>query len=415
MGGGEGAKERRRLQRLGVHDKPSKNPEEAESGHQMHNKSFNRQPASAKSSRSQQAQPKSTNKKVKKPKHLKRKLEMVSDMQSREMVLKKIADFEETKARLAGGKRQKILIKDRSEELVPFQNPTSIPETDRSKISAALPVAKEKSPKMDALADHKTTEDKLESHHGDSDDLDSDDEQKKLQKRERGRRRRGRKDTAKEIQNKVQDSEPRPKPDQVVAEGEKPLEENSPSTQRYCIGRKPVTDFVIGEKYPGKVVYVKQFGVFFDIGCHSDAFCHVSRLSDDFVENPQELFKEGEEFLTRVVEIDRKRKRITVSLQSDQRLADEKASVAAREERKRARKKSRPTQRRKEEKKEDRTIPVAQTDLSAQESTVTFSSPTNKHDSASSGLTPAEEKRSRKLARRAARREQATSGAEEGK
>ena len=71
--------------------------------------------------------------------------------------------------------------------------------------------------------------------------------------------------------------------------------------------------------------------MFFDIGCHSDAFCHVSRLRDDFVESPESMFKEGDKVATvRVVEIDRRRKRITVSLQSESRAEDERKSIDAR-------------------------------------------------------------------------------------
>jgi predicted RNA-binding protein with RPS1 domain len=87
---------------------------------------------------------------------------------------------------------------------------------------------------------------------------------------------------------------------------------------RRCIGRKPVTDFKVGQCYSGKVVYAKPFGVFFDIGCHSDAFCHVSQLSDQFIESPMESFPVGQmiENSIRVVAIDRRKKRLTVSLQS---------------------------------------------------------------------------------------------------
>lgn len=103
---------------------------------------------------------------------------------------------------------------------------------------------------------------------------------------------------------------------------------------RYCVGRKPVTDFVVGQKCSGKVVYVKPFGIFLDVGCHSDAFCHVSRLDDSYVEDPGGRFRPGDVVESvRVVEIDRSRKRITVSLQSDERIADERASIEAREER----------------------------------------------------------------------------------
>ncbi len=60
---------------------------------------------------------------------------------------------------------------------------------------------------------------------------------------------------------------------------------------RRCIGRKPVTDFLIGNTYKGKVVYVKPFGAFIDIGCHSDGFVHISRVHDGFIEDINSVLK----------------------------------------------------------------------------------------------------------------------------
>ena len=93
---------------------------------------------------------------------------------------------------------------------------------------------------------------------------------------------------------------------------------------RRCIGRKPVTDFELWKSYQGKVVYLKPFGAFLDIGCHSDAFCHISRVQDDFVENIESVLSEGDIVTCRVVEIDREKKRITVSMQSEKMIETEK-------------------------------------------------------------------------------------------
>ncbi|MGK3748464.1 MAG: putative RNA-binding protein with RPS1 domain [Bacillariaceae sp.] len=168
--------------------------------------------------------------------------------------------------------------------------------------------------------------DDSDSDDSDSDD-DSDDDNDEPQKRQRGRGRKGQQDTAKKIEEteaieKVKTDNNNNNPSGVSTEKGK---------TRYCVGRKPVTDYTLGSSYPAEVVYVKPFGVFFDIGCHSDAFCHVSRLRDDFVESPESMFKEGDKVATvRVVEIDRRRKRITVSLQSESRVQDERKSIDAR-------------------------------------------------------------------------------------
>ena len=203
--------------------------------------------------------------------------------------------------------------------------------------------------------------------------------------------------------------------------------------KRYCIGRKPVTDFVVGQTYTGKVVYVKPFGVFFDIGCHSDAFAHVSRLSDDYVENPESNFKEGDDVTNiRIVEIDRRKKRITASLQSEARLEDERASVEARDKRKEKLKAKRANNKDKKPNddgnggdggtaaevnggednkkwKRDKTSSKPKMDENTNDNknigaTNQVSNPVLQKDP--SMMTPAELKRLRKLERRAARREQ---------
>ena len=101
----------------------------------------------------------------------------------------------------------------------------------------------------------------------------------------------------------------RPKNSQVITEEHK---------QRRCIGRKPVTDFAVGKYYTGNIVYTKPFGIFVDIGCHYDAFCHVSQLSTTFVENPIDTYPVGTKLdQIRIVELDRKKKRITISLKKE--------------------------------------------------------------------------------------------------
>jgi predicted RNA-binding protein with RPS1 domain len=197
-----------------------------------------------------------------------------------------------------------------------------------------------------------------DSENGDDDDDDDSNMEDGMEvRRQRGRGRRGRKDTAakveemqsEKLESKLSTTTHHEENDCGLAEGSSA---NGPAhavstkegkrdekDDRYCLGRKPVSDFILGQSYPARVVYVKPFGVFLDIGCHSDAFCHVSRLSDAFVESPEELYKEGDHIAgARVVEIDRKQKRITVSLQSEARILDERASIEARRSRKDTRK-----------------------------------------------------------------------------
>lgn len=165
--------------------------------------------------------------------------------------------------------------------------------------------------------------------------------------RTRGRRRRGRKSTHEQVEEKQQQQQVEPphlvepdKPEQVTDD----KTDKNKQKKRYCIGRKPVTDFVVGQSYTATVVYSKPFGIFLDIGCHSDAFCHVSRCSDDYIDahQMQTLFPPGKVLTqkARVVEIQPKQKRITVSMQSEARLEDELQSIQARQARSEKRKHS---------------------------------------------------------------------------
>ena len=109
---------------------------------------------------------------------------------------------------------------------------------------------------------------------------------------------------------------------------------SAPKKQRRCIGRKPVTDFKVGSIHTGKIVYIKPtLGTFVDIGCHSDAFCHISQLqanSNNIRMDPTKTSKlnniiheanigsVGDVISNvRILDINRKKKQITVTMRND--------------------------------------------------------------------------------------------------
>ncbi len=169
-----------------------------------------------------------------------------------------------------------------------------------------------------------------------SSDSDSDDEVDLAIEtgRTRGRRRRGRQeaDAKREEDNAIQKQTKEDNHDNNGQQGNKTLNDSSSPSKdnRRCIGRKPLTDFKVGQKYTGTVVYVKpKLGVFIDINCHADAFCHISRCSDTYIESiTDELFKVGDVLTdkVRIVNVDRRKKKLTASLQSDDKIVDEEKS-----------------------------------------------------------------------------------------
>lgn len=67
----------------------------------------------------------------------------------------------------------------------------------------------------------------------------------------------------------------------------------------------------------GKVSSVSGFGAFVDLGIKIDGLVHVSAMSDEFVKDPADVVKIGEQVKARVIEVDVKRQRIALSLRLD--------------------------------------------------------------------------------------------------
>jgi uncharacterized protein len=71
-----------------------------------------------------------------------------------------------------------------------------------------------------------------------------------------------------------------------------------------------------GMKLMGTVRNVSDFGAFVDIGVHQDGLVHISQLSDKFVKHPLDVVKVGDIVEVSVLEVDEKRKRISLSMKS---------------------------------------------------------------------------------------------------
>lgn len=69
-----------------------------------------------------------------------------------------------------------------------------------------------------------------------------------------------------------------------------------------------------GMALTGTVRNVADFGAFVDIGVHQDGLVHISELSDKFVKHPLDVVKVGDIVDVRVLEVDEKRGRISLSM-----------------------------------------------------------------------------------------------------
>lgn len=69
-----------------------------------------------------------------------------------------------------------------------------------------------------------------------------------------------------------------------------------------------------GMELPGIVTNITNFGAFVDIGVHHDGLVHISQMADKYVTDPTDVVKLHEHVRVRVIEVDRKRERISLSM-----------------------------------------------------------------------------------------------------
>ncbi len=77
-----------------------------------------------------------------------------------------------------------------------------------------------------------------------------------------------------------------------------------------------IEDLRSGMVLPGLVSNITAFGVFVNIGVHQDGLVHISQLADKYVSSPSDVVKLGQQVMVRVVEVDLKRRRISLSMKS---------------------------------------------------------------------------------------------------
>src|SRR6266536_271899 len=66
----------------------------------------------------------------------------------------------------------------------------------------------------------------------------------------------------------------------------------------------------------GKVVRLEPYGAFLDIGAERPGMVHVSELAHGYVKTPSEVVKEGDEVEAKVLDVNRKKKQIKLSMKA---------------------------------------------------------------------------------------------------
>ncbi|VVE61103.1 RNA-binding transcriptional accessory protein [Pandoraea captiosa] len=107
----------------------------------------------------------------------------------------------------------------------------------------------------------------------------------------------------------------------ILTELEKPGRDPRPEfkTATFQEGVEKLTDLKPGMLLEGVVTNVAAFGAFIDIGVHQDGLVHVSAMSTKFIKDPHEVVKAGDIVKVKVLEVDPRRQRISLTM----RLSDD--------------------------------------------------------------------------------------------
>ena len=118
------------------------------------------------------------------------------------------------------------------------------------------------------------------------------------------------------LENYLSDTVGMPTLTDIMNELEKPGRDPREQIEEFAFDDNvhTVDDLIIGMILPGIVTNITNFGAFVDIGVHQDGLVHISQLADRYVNDPTQIVKLHQHVKVKVIEIDRKRNRISLSL-----------------------------------------------------------------------------------------------------
>lgn len=106
----------------------------------------------------------------------------------------------------------------------------------------------------------------------------------------------------------------------VLKELEKPGRDPRPEfkTATFKEGVEDISHLHEGMILEGVVSNVTNFGAFVDIGVHQDGLVHISAMTNRFINDPHAFVKAGDIVTVKVVEVDKERRRIGLSMKLDE-------------------------------------------------------------------------------------------------
>ncbi len=102
----------------------------------------------------------------------------------------------------------------------------------------------------------------------------------------------------------------------IVSELEKPARDPRQLIKVFEFDKNiySIEDLIEGMILPGIVTNITNFGAFVDVGVKQDGLVHISQLANKFISDPNEIVTLHQHVKVKVVEVDRSRKRIQLSM-----------------------------------------------------------------------------------------------------
>jgi ribosomal protein S1 len=82
----------------------------------------------------------------------------------------------------------------------------------------------------------------------------------------------------------------------------------------------------------GKVQRIENFGVFVDIGAERPGLVHISEITHDYIRDPKEVVNEGDEVDVKILGVDRRRKKIKLSMKALEEKPEKAVKTALKED-----------------------------------------------------------------------------------
>ncbi|TSD65046.1 RNA-binding transcriptional accessory protein [Inquilinus sp. KBS0705] len=122
------------------------------------------------------------------------------------------------------------------------------------------------------------------------------------------------------LQKYISDTVGLPTLNDIMAELAKPGRDPREQFEAFSFteGVNAISDLKIGMKLPGIVTNITAFGAFVDIGVHQDGLVHLSRITNRYIKDPNEVLKVHQKVQVTVNEVDTARKRIALSMKENE-------------------------------------------------------------------------------------------------